>query len=604
MKPINQHVNQILPGRSPDDRHQILADLQSHRAMARAWSLGVPERQRSQAAWAFIKIAMDDYIAMLSSAGASSIRVTPPDIALGFSLDKSAEYLARGIAQEASKLSTVQACYQLSATYTVLVPESMRSALGMYYTPPVLADRLLDLAEEAGIDWRTARILDPACGGGAFLLPVALRLRRALGKASPFQQLEIIANQLRGFEIDPFSAWLSQAWLEIGLNDLLAKTSKRLPAIVQVCDALAWDSPSDVYDLVIGNPPYGRVALAPERRRRFARSLYGHANLYGVFTDLALRWTRPGGVIAYVTPTSFLAGEYFKALRSLLATEAPPIAVEFIDARRGVFHDVLQEAVLATYRRSGPVGIARVHYLKVSSETSAQITSAGHFAMPAVPSAPWTAPRIPDHQVLVDRLARMRHRLADWGYRVSTGPLVWNRHKDQLRVRLAKSTYPLVWAEAVTSDGCFIHRAEKRNHLPYFQAKEGDDWLKVRTPCVLVQRTTAKEQQRRLIATALPAQFVRKYGAVVVENHLNMILPVGKRGPKVSQAALTAFLNSSVADEAFRCISGSVAVSAFELEALPVPPPAKMTAIEALIRRSASTKTVDAHIRALYQLYP
>ena len=41
-------------------------------------------------------------------------------------------------------------------------------------------------------------------------------------------------------------------------------------------------------------------------RRRYRRSLYGHANQYGVFTDLALRWTVPGGVIAYVTPTSFL----------------------------------------------------------------------------------------------------------------------------------------------------------------------------------------------------------------------------------------------------------------------------------------------------------
>ena len=34
-------------------------------------------------------------------------------------------------------------------------------------------------------------------------------------------------------------------------------------------------------------------------------------------------------------------------------------------------------------------------------------------------------------------------------------------------------------------------------------------------------------------------------------------------------AALTAFFNSGVADEGFRCINGSVAVSAAELEALP-----------------------------------
>ena len=122
----------------------------------------------------------------------------------------------------------------------------------------------------------------------------------------------------------------------------------------------------------------------------------------------------------------------------------------------------------------------------------------------------------------------------------------------------------------------------------------------LRVPCVLVQRTTAKEQQRRLIAAAMPASFVKKHGAVIVENHLNMILPKGKRRPKVSAAALSAFLNSSIADEAFRCISGSVAVSAFELEALPLPPASKMAAIDELIRRNTKSEVVDAHIRALY----
>jgi adenine-specific DNA-methyltransferase len=393
--------------------------------------------------------------------------------------------------------------------------------------------------------------------------------------------------------------------LEIGLSDLLTTANVRLPEIVQICDTLAERSPSPVFDLVVGNPPYGRVTLSSDQRRNYARSLFGHANLYGVFTDIAVRWTRPNGAIAYVTPTSFLAGEYFKALRSLLAAEAPPVAVDFIEARSGVFEDVLQETLLAIYRRNGKVRTIRVHYITVSADAAPRVTHAGRFNLPKSPAAPWLAPRIPDHQQLVASLARMRNRLADWGYRVSTGPLVWNRHKGQLRVRLEENTFPLVWAESVTSDGRFTHRAEKPNHLPYFQTMEGDDWLKVRVPCVLVQRTTAKEQHRRLIAAAMPADFVKKHGSVVVENHLNMILPVGKRTrPTVSAAALAAFLNSSIADDAFRCISGSVAVSAFELESLPVPPARQMTAIERLIRNNASTEEIDARLRALYDIEP
>jgi adenine-specific DNA-methyltransferase len=396
--------------------------------------------------------------------------------------------------------------------------------------------------------------------------------------------LNAITSQLRGFEIDPFAAWLTQTWLEIALNDLLAAAGTRLPELVQVCDTLAQEPAGALFDLVMGNPPYGRVTLMAEQRRRFARSLFGHANLYGVFTDIAMRWTKAAGIIAYVTPTSFLAGEYFKSLRSLLAAEAPPVAVDFIEARRGVFEDVLQEALLATYCKGGKLNRAAVHYFAVSSDASARITHAGRFTVPSEPAAPWLAPRIPDHQNLVDRLARMPHRLAEWGYRVSTGPLVWNRFKDQLRTRTTANTFPLVWAEAVTADGRFIYRAEKRGHQPYFRIEDGDEWLKVTVPCVLVQRTTAKEQTRRLIAAEMPASFIKKNGAVVVENHLSMIRPASKKHPKASTAALSAVLNSSIADEAFRCISGSVAVSAFELEALPLPPPHAMIAIDELLR--------------------
>ena len=66
-------------------------------------------------------------------------------------------------------------------------------------------------------------------------------------------------------------------------------------------------------------------------------------------------------------------------------------------------------------------------------------------------------------------------------------------------------------------------------------------------PCVLLQRTTAKEQSRRLIAAELPASFIDKHRAVVIENHLNMVKPLNGV-PKVSPAALAVLLNSHVAD--------------------------------------------------------
>jgi adenine-specific DNA-methyltransferase len=582
------------------DRREVVAGLNSARLMARAWSSHVPERQRQQAAWAFVKAAIDAYVELRSQAAGIRFNVSQPSIALTYQLDATTVELARAVGREVAELPIEQASYQLSTTYTAMVPPALRSELGMFYTPPALTDRLLDLAEEQGIKWQSARVLDPACGGGAFLLPVAMRIRRAMAGKSQAQQLKVISTNLCGFEIDPFAAWLTQAWLEIGLADLLASTGQKLPPIVKVCDTLNQQPRGILFDLVIGNPPYGRLSLNPEQRKHFKRSLYGHANLYGVFTDIALRWACPSGVIAYLTPTSFLAGEYFKCLRSLLAEEAAPVAIDFIDARKGVFEDVLQETMLAIYRRSGKPTRTSVHYFEVSSDTTGQITHAGHFKLPKDPSNPWLAPRVPRHQALVDRLEQMKHRLADWGYGVSTGPLVWNRHKPQLRKTKAKDTLPLVWAEAIAAPGVFIHRAQKRNHEPYFKIEQGDDWLKVETPCVLVQRTTAKEQARRLIAAEMPRSFIEQHGAVVVENHLNMVRPLGKKKPKISPAAVAAVLNSSVVDDAFRCISGSVAVSAFELEALPLPSPTKMAKVEKLIAAGATKEQIENCVRVIY----
>ena len=84
-------------------------------------------------------------------------------------------------------------------------------------------------------------------------------------------------------------------------------------------------------------------------------------------------------------------------------------------------------------------------------------------------------------------------RLSHWGYRVSTGPLVWNRHKERLRRKPVKGAVPLLWAECVSADGEFVFRALRRNHAPYFVPESEDSANLVSRACVLVQRTTAKE---------------------------------------------------------------------------------------------------------------
>jgi adenine-specific DNA-methyltransferase len=168
-----------------------------------------------------------------------------------------------------------------------------------------------------------------------------------------------------------------------------------------------------------------------------------------------------------------------------------------------------------------------------------------------------------------------------------------------LHVHPVAGSVPILWAECITSDGRFQHRTAKRNHKPYLKPKKGQEWLLSAEPCVLVQRTTATEQRRRLLAAELPARLIRKLGAVSVENHLNMFRPVVET-PAVSLRVIAAILNSDVVDAAFRCISGSVAVSATELEALPLPPPAAARRLERLLEAGVTLEALQNHVRDLY----
>ena len=527
-----------------------------------------------------------------------TLRKPPFDIEHN-SVPEEAEELAENIGHAAAELEVMDAGYAIGVLYTAMMPGGVRARQGAYYTPPALCEGLLDMATEAGVDWRTARILDPACGGGAFLSPVARRMARSLRDCEAKIAVQTIQRRLHGFELDSFAAWMSQVFLDVTLSDLCHLAGMRLNSVVRVCDSLEQTVDGEKFDLVVGNPPYGRITLPAESRKKFQRSLFGHANLYGVFTDLALRFAQPGGVIAYVTPTSFLAGEYFKALRGLLGREAPPVSIDFVATRKGVFADVLQETLLATYKRGGPSRTGKVHFLSSGGDGSVVRTAAGSFNLPEDPSRPWLMPRTAAQSALVRQVDELPYRLADYGYTVSTGPLVWNRHKASLRDTPGKGRYPLIWAESVRPEGVFSFRAEKRNHKPYFEPKARERWVVTEFPCVLLQRTTAKEQCRRLIAAELPAAFIAEHGAVVIENHLNMIRPLNGT-PKVAPAALAVLLNSDVVDQVFRCINGSVAVSAYELEALPLPLPEDVEEIERLVNEQASRATLEHAVERLY----
>jgi adenine-specific DNA-methyltransferase len=75
-----------------------------------------------------------------------------------------------------------------------------------------------------------------------------------------------------------------------------------------------------------------------------------------------------------------------------------------------------------------------------------------------------------------------------------------------------------------------------------------------------------------MAASLTPNLIAQWGGAVVVENHVNVLTslnPASALTPEI----LSALLDSAALDRLYRCLTGSVAVSAYELAALPMPGP-------------------------------
>lgn len=492
--------------------------------------------------------------------------------------------MAKEIADFLSTLNVMEYAYLIGNLYTQLLPDTYRSNNGVYYTPPILAERLLDLLAAEGADWGNSVILDPACGGGAFLVTVANRILgdyriKALSAEEKLLHLE---NHLHGIEIDRFAALLTQCLMDIVVYPESIEAGRRLSSIIRIQDTIQYAlTENEQYDVIVGNPPYNRLKLDDKTRKAYARSLYGHANLYGLFIDASLRLKKKNGLIGFVTPTSFLGGKYFSNLRNLLSETAPLLTIDFVDLRNGVFDKVLQETCLVVFGENAHRTVT-ANKISVKENTYNTVERIGSFTIHHG-SSPWVIARDVLDTDLVNGTKDLNVHLSDYGYKVTTGQLVWNRHKTQIHAKYQNDAKPIIWAEAIHSDGKFDFEYKYRKDLKYIKVTDRQDFLINHAPGILVQRTTSKEEERRLQSCILPEDFVKEWDGVVIENHVNLITPTTAE-ERVSLDVLFLILQSKTVDRLFRCLSGSVAVSASELQEIPLPLIENLDKLERLVK--------------------
>jgi len=195
---------------------------------------------------------------------------------------------------------------------------------GVVLTKPHVVELILDLAGYShNRDLARMRLLEPACGHGAFLVPVIERLMMA-AKAARVKPANL-ANCVQAFDIDEEHVAISRAAVvEVlkrhGAND--ADTAKLAQAWIRQGDFLLASIEGE-FDAVVGNPPYIRIeqiapALQVEYRARY-QSIYDRADIYVAFIERGLQVLGPRGVLSFVCADRWTLNRYGAPLRRLVA---------------------------------------------------------------------------------------------------------------------------------------------------------------------------------------------------------------------------------------------------------------------------------------------
>jgi hypothetical protein len=256
------------------------------------------------------------------------------------------------------------------------------------------------------------RVVDPACGSGAFLIQAYDRLyqerqwisrerERVEGQAAQFDSERavrgILAENLHGVDINPESVeitklalWLHTAQADKPLtqlddnircgNSLVGPdfwAGRQVEAFPQEererVNAFDWQVAfprvfaAGGFDCVIGNPPYVKLqhfhsvhpdvtayllaARRPDGTPRYASTQTGNFDLYLPFIELGTELLRPEGRMGYIAPSLWAVNEYGEGLRRKLRETRR--LERWIDFRSyQVFSEAITYTALQFYRGS------------------------------------------------------------------------------------------------------------------------------------------------------------------------------------------------------------------------------------------------------------
>lgn len=489
-----------------------------------------------------------------------------------------------------------------SKSYCEANPISNRKVKGQIFTPPKVASFMAGLFTS---NKKKLKILDPGAGTGILIAAICDRIiqenRRNLDlsihvyendkKVLPFLQatLDECKNVLNEQNC-------SMSY-QIFDNDFILHHAK-----VETQDGWRTYSLdlSTRYDLIIANPPYYKLNKSSPETLALERYVYGQPNIYAFFMLLSGMLLNDTGEMVFITPRSFCSGLYYSKIRKWFVNTLTLDRLHLFETRKDVFVDdeILQENIIfhATSAQPGSEGktLISVSFDRQFNQYQELMVPSSDVAYCRNNDCYIRIPISEEDLKIIEIVDSWSQSLKEWGFEISTGPVVDFRATKHLKATLEnKNCVPLLWMHNIK--GIDVEwTAGKNGKAKAIEINPESKNLVVPTRnYVVLKRFTSKEQKKRVHAAVLNADEFSDFEFIGLENHLNYIHKKQSLMTLDEAYGITTLLNTTIIDQYFRALNGNTQVNATDIRSLPLPDYDTIIEIGKLARKKHHTAGFD-----------
>ena len=456
-----------------------------------------------------------------------------------------------------------------TSKYILSKPKDMRKSLGQFFTSKTTARFMACLFSFP--QKKRVEILDPGAGSGV----LSAAIIEMIDKYHPeISQIALTCYETNS-DILPLLAenldYIKRK-ARVGLSIEILDTDYIISQADDFSGTISASPMQRKFDMVIGNPPYFKLAKDAPEAALMPEVCYGAPNIYFLFASMSLFNLADNGEMVYILPRSWTSVAYFSCFRSYLLHYGKLTDVHIFVSRKKVFdnENVLQETMIMKVRKTLVVPQTVRITSSVSSTDFNEITelfvpydvvvSGNEQYVYLVTSE--------EEANVLKKVNAFTNPMPSMGLKMKTGLTVDFRNKELLRNNCSDNNVPLFYSQHM-KNGRVIFPIGKENE---YMSDELPGMVQVNRNYLFVKRFTAKEERRRLQCAIYLANQYPMFKKISTQNKINFIDTIdNSEMTEELVCGLYIVLNSTLYDMYYRILNGSTQVNSTEMNSIPIP---------------------------------